>query len=164
MQKLTGTSSGKNNKSCRIIHNGSDKIGFAFVWFFYDFLRNLQESGKSLYYLSYPIARRPSERIVALQCGPWGGRLARLARIEPLRWGIRPGDGWRRKRSSPLADLWLQTSGKTAGEGRPAAPRRPNRGAARSGGAPAQEATQLVLGGWGGLVAQLWCTRRGQLH
>jgi hypothetical protein len=29
MQKLTGISSGKNNKSCRIIHKGSNKIEFA---------------------------------------------------------------------------------------------------------------------------------------
>jgi hypothetical protein len=45
MQKLTGISSGQNNKSCRIIHNGSNKIGFTF---FCDFLRNLQESANSL--------------------------------------------------------------------------------------------------------------------
>jgi hypothetical protein len=44
MQKLTGTSSGKNNKSCGIFHHESNKIGFSFFWFFCDFLRNLQES------------------------------------------------------------------------------------------------------------------------
>jgi hypothetical protein len=50
MQNLTGTSSGNNNKSCRIIHNGSNKIGFAFLWFFYNFIRvfkvsaNLEET------------------------------------------------------------------------------------------------------------------------
>jgi hypothetical protein len=46
MQKLIGISSGKNNKTCRIIHHESKKIGFAFFRFFYDFLRNLQEIGK----------------------------------------------------------------------------------------------------------------------
>jgi hypothetical protein len=30
MQKLTVTSSGKNNKSCGIVHHESKKIGFAF--------------------------------------------------------------------------------------------------------------------------------------
>jgi hypothetical protein len=45
MQKLTGISSGQNNKSCRIIHNGCNNIGFAF---FCDFIRNLQESANSL--------------------------------------------------------------------------------------------------------------------
>jgi hypothetical protein len=31
MQKLTGISSGKNNKSCGIIHNEPNKNGFAFL-------------------------------------------------------------------------------------------------------------------------------------
>jgi hypothetical protein len=48
MQKLTGTSSGKNNISCGIFHHESNKICFAFFSFFYDFLRNLQESAKAL--------------------------------------------------------------------------------------------------------------------
>jgi hypothetical protein len=43
MQKLSGTSSGKNNKSCRIFYNESKKIEFAFFWFFYDFLHILQD-------------------------------------------------------------------------------------------------------------------------
>jgi hypothetical protein len=42
MQKLSGISSGKNNKSCRIIHNGSNKIGIAFFLFFYDFIRHFK--------------------------------------------------------------------------------------------------------------------------
>jgi hypothetical protein len=71
MQKLSRISSGKNNKSCRIFHRESKKISFAFFRFFYDFLRNLQETGKSLYYWSYPFAGKPSERICLLQCGPW---------------------------------------------------------------------------------------------
>jgi hypothetical protein len=43
MQKLTGISSGKNNKSCRIIHHESNKIGFAFFRFstiFYAIYKN----------------------------------------------------------------------------------------------------------------------------
>jgi hypothetical protein len=40
MQKLSGTSLGKNNKSCGIFHHESKKIGFAFFRFLYDFLRN----------------------------------------------------------------------------------------------------------------------------
>jgi hypothetical protein len=46
MQKLSGNSSGNNNKSFRIFHNESNKIGFAFFTFFYDFLLNLQVSAK----------------------------------------------------------------------------------------------------------------------
>jgi hypothetical protein len=78
VQKLTGISLGKNNKSCGISLPESNKISFAFFRFLYDFLCNLQETGKSLYYWSYHFVERPSERFVALQCGPWG-RLASLA-------------------------------------------------------------------------------------
>jgi hypothetical protein len=46
MQKLKGLSSGQNNKSCRIIHHESNKIGFTFFRFFCDFLRNLQVSAE----------------------------------------------------------------------------------------------------------------------
>jgi hypothetical protein len=48
MQKLSGTSSGKNNRSCGIFYHESIKIGFAFFLFFYDFLHNLQESAQVL--------------------------------------------------------------------------------------------------------------------
>jgi hypothetical protein len=47
MPKILRNSSGKNNKSCRIFHNESNKIWFAFFSFFYDFLGNLQDSEKS---------------------------------------------------------------------------------------------------------------------
>jgi hypothetical protein len=47
MQKLSETSSGKNNKSCSIFHNESNKIKFAFFWIFYDLLCNLQDSENS---------------------------------------------------------------------------------------------------------------------
>jgi hypothetical protein len=54
MQKLTGISSGKNNKSCRIFHIESNKIGFEFFRFFYNFLRNLQETAKPLLLIELP--------------------------------------------------------------------------------------------------------------
>jgi hypothetical protein len=53
MQKLSGTSSGKNNNNCGIFHHGSNKIEIAVFWIFYDFLRNLQESAKHMYYLRF---------------------------------------------------------------------------------------------------------------
>jgi hypothetical protein len=56
MQKLSGTISGKNKKSCGIFHHESNKISFAFFWFFYNFLRNLQESAKTLYYFRFVFA------------------------------------------------------------------------------------------------------------
>jgi hypothetical protein len=61
MQKLSGASSGKNNKSSRIFHHESNKIGFAFFWFVYDFLRNLQESAKQQYYWRFNFSAGPLE-------------------------------------------------------------------------------------------------------
>jgi hypothetical protein len=45
MQKLSGTGSGKNNKSCGIFHHEPNKIEFAFFWFstiLYGFYKNQQ--------------------------------------------------------------------------------------------------------------------------
>jgi hypothetical protein len=80
---------------------------------------------------------------------------ARLAGIGPFWWGIRPGEGWRRKRSLPSTGLWPQTVGKMPVGGRLAAPREHGRGGLRSGGAPVWEATRLARGGWGGHVGLL---------
>jgi hypothetical protein len=93
MQKLKRLCSGQNNKSCRIIHIGSNKIGFTFFWFFCDFLRNLQESGKRQHYWSYPFARKILERTLCSQCGPWGGWPTRVAKFRRARRGSWPGKG-----------------------------------------------------------------------
>jgi hypothetical protein len=90
MQKPKGISSGQNNKSCSIIHNESKKIGSTFFWIFCDFLRNLQESAKLLYYWSYLFAIKTLERNWALQCGPYRGRPARACQF---RRGRRPWPG-----------------------------------------------------------------------
>jgi hypothetical protein len=68
MQKLTGTSSGKNNKSCGIFHNESKKIGLLFVWFFYDFLRILKYPAKALILFKNHIARRSLETLDSYKC------------------------------------------------------------------------------------------------
>jgi hypothetical protein len=94
MQKLTGISSGQNNKSCSIIHNGSNKIGFTFFRFFYDFLRNLQESANSLYYFSCAFAGRPLERKLSLQCSPWGRWPARVSQFRRACCRTWPGKDW----------------------------------------------------------------------
>jgi hypothetical protein len=44
---MLGNSSGKNNKSGITFHQESNKIGFAFFWFFYSFPRILQDSAKT---------------------------------------------------------------------------------------------------------------------
>jgi hypothetical protein len=59
MDKLPGTSSGKNDKSCRIFHKKSNKIEFTFFWIFANFLRILQDSANHMHYLSYNFAVRP---------------------------------------------------------------------------------------------------------
>jgi hypothetical protein len=94
MQKLTGISSGQNNKSCRIFHNGSNKIGFAFFCFFCDFLRNLQETGKWQTLLELPFCKKDP------------GKIFGFAMSSPGRGGRR---GWPNSGSSP----WV-----LAGEGR----------------------------------------------
>jgi hypothetical protein len=93
MQKLTGISSGQNNKSCRIIHHEPNKIGFAFFRFFYDFIRNLQESGNHFYYWSSPFAAGTLERNFSLQCGPWRPGSGGPAKFWPTAGRGRPGMG-----------------------------------------------------------------------
>jgi hypothetical protein len=55
MPKISENSSDKNNKSCGIFHNESNKIEFAFFWIFYDFLRILQVSTIPNYYLRFSL-------------------------------------------------------------------------------------------------------------
>jgi hypothetical protein len=93
MQNLKGFSSGQNNKSCSIIHNGSKKIGFAFLRFFRDFLRNLQETGKWQHYWSYPFARRTLEKFLGLQCSPRGAVAGAAGQIPAARRGSWTGKG-----------------------------------------------------------------------
>jgi hypothetical protein len=93
MQKLKRISSGKNNQSCSVIHNGSKKIGFAFVRVFYDFLRNLQESGNHFYYWSSPFAAGTLERFWVSQYGPWARWPARAGQIPAMRRRISVGEG-----------------------------------------------------------------------
>jgi hypothetical protein len=53
-------------KSCRIFHNGSNKIEFAFICFFYDFLRIFKVSAKALYYLRLGFTGRSLELLSLL--------------------------------------------------------------------------------------------------
>jgi hypothetical protein len=69
---------------------------------------------------------------------------ARLAGIEPFRWGIRPGEGWRRSRGLPIADLWPQMGGGVPVGGRPAAPREHSRGGPYSGEVAARPGKSVV--------------------
>jgi hypothetical protein len=72
MQKLSGISSGQNNKSCRIFHHEPNKISFAFFRFFYDFIRNLQETGKSLLLFELPFCREALGKKLFFAMSPLG--------------------------------------------------------------------------------------------
>jgi hypothetical protein len=134
MQKLSGKSMVVLCKSCRIFHNKSKQIGFVFFWFFYDFLRSLQDSAKPFYYWSFhftpgsldvstdsqpcpPFTQNTLERKRKMQCGPWAWRAARLTGIGQLRRLPWRGKRWGRTRGSPVADLWPKTAGGTPAVG-----------------------------------------------
>jgi hypothetical protein len=140
MQKLSGTSSGKNNKSCGIFYHESNKIGFAFFWVFYDFLRNLQVPAKRGILLKMCFAPRPSgrfktlqlgprfadkplERKITLQLGPPGG----VAGFRRSGGRDRPGTSWGRPLGHPYSIYRLGRGRRVTGE---QAHRRPAAGAA----------------------------------
>jgi hypothetical protein len=91
MQKLSGTSSGKNNKSCGIFYHKSNEIKFSFLWFFYDFLHNLQKSAKALILFQLQLCSRALEKKYPFAMWSLGARPARL----------RPNSGEGRRRGWP---------------------------------------------------------------
>jgi hypothetical protein len=136
MQKLSGKSMAMLCKSCRIFHSKSNKIGHVFVWFFYEFLRIIQDSAPSPRSRRDRFTNMPLGRKFRLQLGPWrhgrrrelnsGEGKARLGRervgeclgahLRPIpgvgRLQGRTGEGARRHQpslaaaSSPPAKLW----------------------------------------------------------
>jgi hypothetical protein len=164
MPKILGNSSGKNNKSCRTFHNESNKIWFAFFWFFYNFLRILQDSLKLFYYLRLGFTGRPLEllflsqigpwftkntleRTRERQCSPWAWRTVRLAEIGRLRWRPWPGKGWGKMRGLPNVDLWPRMGGGALAAGRPTAHREHSRGGLCSSELPAWNEPRAAQGG-----------------
>jgi hypothetical protein len=112
-----------NNKSCGMFHHESNKIGFTFLWIFYDFLRNLQESAKWLYYLRIIFAagslesfgilqicpwltKNTLETLDSLQCRPWERRPARAAQFRRARHRAWPGKVGSLTRGSSATGLW----------------------------------------------------------
>jgi hypothetical protein len=85
MQKLTRISSDQNNKSCRIIHNGSNKIGFAFSDLSVIFYEIYKIQQKHLYYLRIVLQQGPwrflfsYRNALALRISPWEERGPRNA-------------------------------------------------------------------------------------
>jgi hypothetical protein len=103
---------------------------------------------KHLYYLSYQIARRPPERNFALQCGPWGGRPARVEQIPASSSPAWPGKGGERVYGLLGFYSWLDWGRGVAGR---AARRRPGVVAAAAAG-PAR----WGLGWSGERAGELW--------
>jgi hypothetical protein len=100
--KILGTSSGKNNKSCRIFHAESNKIWLAFFWFF----TILYEFSKFQQLLKHYL--RNFSRL-----GPWkfkipyrkalGLRIDSQKEFAPRNWVL--GDGQRRSGGNSGEDL-----------------------------------------------------------
>jgi hypothetical protein len=125
MQKLTGTSSGKNNNSCGIFHHKPNKIGFAIFWFLYDFLLNLHGSAKCTLLFENHFAVRPLTFLdsyadtLGLQLAPWKETSPRnvVLRIDRWRSGRNPvragGETGRGRRGGGLGatGVWFGNSG-----------------------------------------------------
>jgi hypothetical protein len=70
MQNLSGKSMVIPYKSCSVFHMESNKIEFAFLWFFYNFLCIFQDSAKHIHYLRSGFSIRSLEVFETLQIGP----------------------------------------------------------------------------------------------
>jgi hypothetical protein len=124
MQKLTRTSSGKNNKSCRFFTTNPTKLGLHFS----DFLRFSTEFTRSsnsqtllkLQLCSQPpgvsagsqpchyFAVKASESFLTSQCSPWGGGRRGSGQI-PASWRpVSAGRGWEAAVRLPRPDSWSQ--------------------------------------------------------
>jgi hypothetical protein len=140
MQKLSGISSGQNNKSCSIIHHESNKIGLAFFCFFYDFLRNLQESANSLLLFQLRFCREALGKKFFFAMSPLGAASGGPAAIPSGDHRILAGGGWGsglgtlRARFEALDRAEMAPASRHAGGGR-CQPRQlaVRRGAAREG-------------------------------
>jgi hypothetical protein len=88
--KISRNGLGEYNKSCSSPHQESRKIKFAFVWFSYDFLENLQDSAIWIYYWRCAYAPRPLElseshnSVRSSHPGPWKEK-------EPYNWVLAAG-------------------------------------------------------------------------
>jgi hypothetical protein len=80
-------------KSCRVLHQKSNKIGFAFFWFLYNFLGILEDPANSSTLFKKQVTRRSRETLISLQISPCFA-LRPLERKVSSQLG--PSAGWRR--------------------------------------------------------------------
>jgi hypothetical protein len=165
MHKLSLNNLDKYNKSCITFHLESKKIGFAFFWFLYDFVWNLQVSAKVKHYLRTHFAQRSlevfdslqkcpwfalrsSERLEVLQCGP---RVRWPARPAQFRWGRQPWPGGSERRAAPGSPRlgFFARTGENEDRWRPTAA---HDGAGRCGSEPGEGAAYpqqwVGVGAW----------------
>jgi hypothetical protein len=93
MQKLSETSSGKNNKSYKVFHHESNKIGFAFSYFSTIFYTIYKKQPKHFYYWSYQLQGGPRKETCLCNVAP--GTVVRRGsgEIPAGVAGVRPGEG-----------------------------------------------------------------------
>jgi hypothetical protein len=115
MRKLSGKSIDKLYQSYSVCYHESNKIEFAFFWFFYDFLCILQDSAEHKYYLRNYFACRPLESFDSLQICPYfsqrllGKNFA--SQLSPWPWPAAD----RPKSGEPVARVAGEKTGKWPG-------------------------------------------------
>jgi hypothetical protein len=102
-------------KICSVVHQESNKIRFAFFWFFYDFLQILQDPAKLLYYLRNNFACRLLELLSFHRYAPnsqkltWKDLVACNVALGLRRRRFRPKSG------EPAAQMAREKVGKFTG-------------------------------------------------
>jgi hypothetical protein len=104
MLKISRNRLGEYNKSCSTTHQESRKIGFAFFWFSYDFLENLQDSAIWMYYWRCIFTQGPLE-------------FFRVSQNYPS-FALRPSGGLKSSHSCPPAAGWARRRRTAVGGGK----------------------------------------------
>jgi hypothetical protein len=104
MPKILGNRLGKNNKSCRIFHNESNKIEFAFFLISYDLLRILQDSAKGQTLFKNQCSQGSLRLSSIHRCVP-GSRNPRKNRFLPMSPQGVEGGAVRRNPANPAVPL-----------------------------------------------------------
>jgi hypothetical protein len=94
MQKITGISSCKNNKSCGLIYHEPNKISFAFFRFFYNFYAIYKKQAIHFTIGVTVLQGGPRKDLWFRNVAPGRGRSARVAGIRRARRRSWPGKGW----------------------------------------------------------------------
>jgi hypothetical protein len=154
MQIVSRNKLDKFNEICSTFHQESNKIGFAYLWFFYDFLHILQESAKLGTLFEIHFVPRSMELLgsyrnaLGLHQGPWKDRGA-------LNW-VPEGSWWR---SSPESGELVGRDRPGEGGGRAAGPLGSISGLAWDWGAAGMPARRSSAAATAGAAAPEWLRR-----